>query len=1037
MRKMLLLAMGLLLCVTQLLAQNRTITGKVTDESGNPIPNATVMVKGTTVGTTTKVDGTFSLSVPASATAIVISSVNMETKEVALGNQSTFDITLIQANRNLDEVVVTAYGSTRKQAFTGTASTIKEESFKNLQVSSVTSVLQGNASGVLSVSTNGQPGESPTIRIRGIASVNASADPIIVVDGAVYGGNINSINPGDIESITILKDASSTALYGSRAANGVISITTKSGKGPAKFSFSALTGWSKRAVKDYDYINTDQLYELTWEALRNQAIDNPGILPLGVSPEEYASQTVASRLVYNPYGKPQPVGLDGKVTSSQKLWEEDWSSLLLRTGIRHDVNFSIAGSSEKTRYFISGGYLGDQGIPIESQFKRYTGRLKLDTRVNSWLTAGLNTNLAYSTQNYPVQGGSAYSNIISFIRSVPSLYPVYLRDTATGAFILDANGNKQYDFGDNGQVRRPVLSPANPIATTSMNPTTYDRFITTANVFAEAEFVKGLKFRTQYVLDYYQYASNVYYNPFVGDGAAYGGRSNKQRDNTSSQTFTNTLTYDNIFGDIHHVNILAGMESYKYLIGSVSAEARGFSFPGVTELGYAATPYLATSASYPLRMVSYFSRVNYDLNEKYHLSFSLRRDGTSRFADSSRWGTFYSVGAAWNIARENFMQSITAINDLKLRFSIGTLGNQDLLDYFPYLGGYATGWNIADYSGSIIGGANNGDLHWETQANLDLGIDFSILKNRISGSVTYFRKESKGLLFNRPLPPSSGLSGIDDNIGKNRNVGIEVDLSTVNVRTASFEWSTTINFTHIKNRFVELPQETIDRGNFRWEVGQPMYSFFIREYAGVDAADGRPMWYMDVVDGDKTIKTVTKTYSEATRYYAGSALPDWTGGVTNTVRYKGFDLSVLLAFSIGGKIYDADYAGLMHSFNGTYTGYNASVDILGRWQSPENPGDGKTPRLHATADDQGNLTSTRFLYDASYTRIRNITLGYQLPRSVTTKAKINHARFFVNWQNPFTFFGRKGLDPESGLDGITNNRSTTYRTLSVGLNLEF
>lgn len=1040
MRKLLLGLTAFLFFTGTLLAQ-KTITGKVTDDKQNPVPNASVVVKGTTTGTTTKADGTYSLTVPADATTLQFSSVGMEPKEVAIGNQSIINVDVKPADVALSEVVVTAYGATQKKSFTGTASTIKSEAFKDLQVSTLTGVLQGNASGVLAVNSNGQPGENPTIRIRGIGSIGASSAPLILVDGAPYGGSINSLNPSDIESITVLKDASSTSLYGSRAANGILQITTKMGRGKPKVSVSAINGFSDRAVNDYKYTSSQQLYELTWEALRNEAKINPTLVAASgsASAEDYASKTVVGTLVYNPFGLAQPVGVDGKIKSDVKnLWNEDWSDALLQTGVRQDYNLSISGGNDRTRYYFSGGYLKDEGIAKQSEFQRYTGRLKVDTKVNDWLTAGVNTNIAYSTQNYPVQGGSAYSNVIGWIRTVSPIYPVYLRDPATGSFLLDINGQQQYDFGDNGPLRRPLLTPGNPAGTTEMNPTTYDRYVTSVNGFGEAEVARGVKLRTQYSIDLYQGNQNTYYNPFVGDGAAYNGRSFKSRGNTTTQTWTNTVTYDKKFADIHHINFVGGMEAYRYHDGTVSAEARGFTFPGTTELAYGSIPYTASSVAYDNRMVSYFGRLNYDLSDKYHISASLRRDGSSRFADSTRWGTFWSVGGAWNLSSENFLKNNRIVSSLKLRASYGTSGNQALTGYFPYLGTYETGWNIADYPGSIINKLSNGNLGWETQQITDLGIDFGFLKERITGSVTYFIRNSADLLFDRPLVPSqSPVPTITANIGKVQNKGIEIDLTTVNIRNRDFTWRTTFNITQVKNEIKELPQKEIaGAGLSNLKVGESLYNIYIREYAGVDAADGRPMWYMDQTDASgKVTKIVTKTWSAATRYYLGTTLPDWSGGMTNYFNYKGFDLTILAAFNIGGKIYDADYAGLMHSSTGVSPGSNWTTDVLGRWQSPSNPGDGRTPRLTATTDDQATSTSTRFLYDGGYIRIRNITLGYNLPQSLMERAHISNARIFVDAQNPVTIFGREGLDPEAGLTGVTSNTSSAYRTIAVGINI--
>jgi len=1047
MRKIAFLCSLLFLC-GQLLAQTRTISGKILDEKGNPVPGASVQIKGSRGGTSTSTDGTFSISLPASAKRLVISSVNFVTQEIDITENMT--VTLKAGAGSLDEVVVTAYGTTKKKAFTGTASVVNNDQFKDLQVSSITNVLQGNASGVLVVNSTGQPGENPDIRIRGIGSVNAGADPFIVLDGAPFGGSLSNINPNDIESITVLKDASSTALYGSRAANGILQITTKSGKGTPKVSISGVRGYSKRAVNDYKYVNNAQLYGLTWEALRNQANITPGLAASigAASSEDYASQSVAGVLVYNPFGVAQPIGPDGKLVSGAKnLWSEDWGKDLIRTGQRTDINGSVSGGSDKTRYFISGGYLDDQGLPIQSDFKRYSARFKVDTKVNDWLNVGINASGSYSTQNYPIQGGAAYSNVTGWVRTVSGIYPEFVRDPGTGALILDAAGKKQFDYGNNGPLHRPILTPGNPAGTTAQNPTTYDRYVTSANAYGEAQIISGLKFRTQYAVDLFQNQYNSYYNPFVGDGAAYGGRSEKTRTNSVTQTFTNMFTYDNTFADIHHINVVAGMEAFRFHQGVVDAESRGFTFPGTTELAYGSTPYTANSYSYDNRMVSYFGRVNYDLGEKYHLSASLRRDGSSRFSDSARWGDNWSIGGAWSINKEDFMSGITLINDLKLRVSYGTTGNQAFLDnngnvvYFPYLATYSAGANIAGYAGSLIANPANGRLTWEHQKTLDLGVDFAILKNRLSGSFTWFSRKSDKLLFNRPLPPSSGLDGVNDNIGTVTNKGIEIDLTSVNVKTRDFEWSTSVNFSKITNKITQLPQKSITGANYsNLIVGQPLNNFYIREYAGVDLTDGAPMWWMDQTDATtgKTTRVVTKQWSAATRYYKGTSLPDWIAGVTNTAKYKGFDLTVLLYINFRGKIYDANYASLMYSAVGNTPGSNWSVDVLNRWQSPSNPGDGKTPRLTTTTDDQANSASTRFLFDDTYMRIRNITLGYTFPKSIFGTAKINSARVYVDLQNPFTFYKYKGLDPEEGgLVGVTNNGSVVYKTFSAGLSVNF
>ncbi|SDC35724.1 SusC/RagA family TonB-linked outer membrane protein [Niabella drilacis] len=1022
-------------------SQTRVITGTVTDESGKAIPFATIAEKGAAHAVAANEAGVFSIQIKNGAT-LSVSATGFVSQEVPSPG-SPLAVVLKTASQTIEEVVVTAYGATKRKAFTGTASVINSDKFKDMQVSSLTNVLQGQASGVLAVSGSGQPGENATIRIRGIGSLSASSDPLILLDGAPYAGNINSINPNDIESITVLKDASSTALYGSRAANGILQITTKQGNGPTKIDASFLYGFSSRAVPDYKYLSTGQIYETTWLALKNEADLNPTLITqAGVtSAAAYASKTVAGLIAYNPYRMAQPVGLDGKIVpGASLLWNEDWSKQLLRVGHRKQADLSISGGTDKTKYFISGQYLDDPGLVVSSFFKRYSTRIKVDTKISSWLKAGLNTNVSYSNQSYPAQGGSAYSNSIQWIRSASSIFPAYLVDTATGSYILDAKGNKILDYGNNGQQTRPYGAGSNALGAVTLNQTSYDRFITSLNGYAEAHLLPGLDFRTQYVIDYYLYSANQYYNPFLGDGAAYKGRSYKERDVTSSQTFTNTLTYDKSLDKANHINVVLGMEAYRWNNGNVAAENRGFTFPDVTELDYGSNPITASSWSYNNRMVSYFGRLNYDVFDRYHLSLSARTDASTRFADSVRWGKFYSAGFAWNINRESFFHS-DVVSDLKLRVSYGTTGNSATSSFFPYLGLYDAGWNIADFSGSVISSVTNGLLSWEKQKTLDLGLDFGFWNNRITGSFTYFDRVSDGLLFAKPLPPSSGVSSVTSNIAKVSNKGYEVDFNTRNISNGDFLWTTSLNFTTIKNKVLELPnhKDVAGSGLSMLSEGKSVYNYYIREYAGVDMADGRPMWYKDVLDGDGKVtgKDITKTYSEATRYFKGSSLPAWSGGISNYVRYKDIDLSFLISVSHGGKVYDYNYAALMHGGIGTSVGQNWSPDILNSWKSPSDPGDGITPKLMQTTDYQPTSVSTRFLYDGSFARVRNVTMGYNIPKKIIERYKINRVRFYVDMQNPLTFFGRKGFDPEEGgLNGASaNNNSAVYKSISFGVNV--
>ncbi|ATL48119.1 hypothetical protein COR50_13635 [Chitinophaga caeni] len=1030
--------------INQISAQNRSVKGTVTDENGQPIANASIGVKGTTLGAFSSEKGEFSLEIPTTAKVIVVSFLGYTTREIQLTGESSYQVQLQPSSQNLEGVVVTAYGTTNRKAFTGTATTITNEKFKDLQISTITGALQGNASGVLSVTSTGQPGENPTIRIRGIGSFNASNEPLILVDGAPYSGSINNINPADVESITVLKDASATAIYGSRAANGILQIVTKKGKGKTRFSFSGISGYSKRAVKEYEKISPAQMYELTWETLKNDAIADPSLLTQNsvASPEEYATKVVAPRLRYNPFDVAQPVGMDGKLVDNAKLlYHDDWIDELTRTGVRNDYNFNISGSdpANTISYFLSGGYLHDQGIIIESDFKRYTGRARVDIKPTTWLKSGVNINLAYSNQNYPYQGSGGGSDVLSFARRIGPIYPVYLRDRTTGDYLLDGNGNKIFDFGNNS-AELGILRPAaetrlyvpgqNPAATTTLNPITNERLTANGILYGEVQLLKELSFLSQYAINYNQIDANLFWNPFYGDGTTSGGYSYRGITNLYAQNFTNTFTFKKSFGNIHYLNIVAGMEAVKNRSEITTASTTGFTSTYSTQPSYG-TVQSSSGTLDQSRMLGFFGRLNYDVAEKYHLSLSLRRDGTTRFADSSRWGTFYAVGGAWNLDKEAFMKSAEFLSDLKLKASYGTQGNQFLPGSFPYLGVYQSGWNIGSASGVIVNSVNNGYLTWEKQQQLDLGVEFGFWEDRLTGSVVYFRRTSDALLFDRPLAPSSGINDVSDNVGGVENNGIEVELNSLNIKKKNFEWRTSFNITKLKNKITQPAPGTTQ------EKGGSWYYWYLPEYAGVDASDGLPTWYMDDPDNEGK-KITTKDYNLATRYHVGSRLPDYTGGITNTFRYKDFDLTILASFALGGKMYDGDYAGLMGAFNsGTALGSNASIDILNRWQSVDNPGDGQTPKL-TTAAINATASSTRFLYNLDYMRIRNITLGYRLPQHLLRQFHLENARFFVDLQNPFTFFGGpKGTDPEAG--GLNaqsgSNNTTTNKTLAIGINI--
>lgn len=1011
-------------------AQTRTVTGRVFSAKDNgPLPGASVIVKGTTNGTVSDPDGNFTLQVndPA-ATTLVIRFVGMEQQEVAIGS-SPITVTLHSTGKDIDEVVVVAYGTAKKSSYTGSVAQIKSDELVNRQVSNVTKALQGLAAGVQSTSTSGQPGSDATIRIRGVGSINASADPLYVVDGVPYGGSLNAINPYDIESISVLKDAASSALYGSRGANGVIIITTKKGRKQGNnIDVRVSQGYSKRAVSDYDRVSTDQYFELYWEAIRN------GGLTSGLSPDvaaQQASSNIVRRVGINPYGTafPQPVGTDGKLVAGAKaLWNDDWDKGMQRTGKRTEADLALSGATEKSRYYISGGYLNDQGIYLASGFKRYNLRSNIDIDAKKWLKVGLNLSGTHSDQDAPPSEDSRSDNYVNYGRLMSSFYPIYERDRSTGAYLLDASGKKIYDFGS----YRPsaVNTNTNLIATSGIDKHKMTRDDLSARLYGEATLRRGLKFKSSYNADYTAQQQYDYTNPTLGFDAEVGGTIERLNTRIFSWTFNNILTYETTFNEKHHLNLLAGQEAYKYTTTFLDGKKSGFSLPGLDELSDASLISGLDGYSDTYTLSSFLGRAEYDYLGKYFLSASLRRDGSSRFAPDHRWGTFWSVGGSWKATEEDFLKNSSWLNLLTLRASYGAQGNDNLGDgaYYNYYPLLNVNSNLGE-GGTYRRLVYNPLLKWETNLNFNLGVDFSMFENRLGGTVEFFQRKSKDLLYSQPLAPSVGYASVSKNIGALKNTGFEVSLHGVPVKTKDFTWAIDVNATHYKNKITELPQKEIISGNKKLMVGHSIYDFYLRKWAGVNPETGLPLWYIDNADGTKG---TTGNYSAATQYYNGSSLPDVYGGFTNTFSYKGFSLSFMMVYSLGGKVLDQDYLYLLGT--GTSAGRPFSTEMLDRW-TPDNK-NANVPKM-TTVQTNWTSVSDRFLYDASYARLKTLNLSYNLPKSLMQKAHLNNVLVYVQGENLFTIYNHKGLDPEQSVGGTTYYRYPAIKSISAGINLSF
>ncbi|HVI44953.1 MAG TPA: TonB-dependent receptor [Chitinophaga sp.] len=1013
-------------------SQTRTVTGTVFSAvEKEPLPGATVVVKGSTKGTVTDASGHFKLDVndPA-ATTLVITFIGMKPQETAI-SASPLTITLQSSGKDIDEVVVIAYGTAKKNSYTGSVAQIKGTELVNRQISNVSNALQGLAPGVQSTTKSGQPGADATIRIRGIGSINASSDPLYVVDGVPYSGNVNAINPYDIESVSVLKDAASSALYGSRGANGVIIITTKKGKKGSNIDVRVSQGFSKRAVDNYDRVSTDDYFQMYWRALFNAGLTNRLD---SVAAAKRATSRLVSDLGINPYGAafPQPVGLDGKLAAGAKpLWNYDWDKEMQRTGRRTEADLSISGATDKTRYFISGGYLDNQGIYLGSGFKRYNVRTNLDVDARKWLKVGLNVSAAHSDQQAPPSEDSRTDNYVIYGRNIAGFYPVYQHD-ASGALLRDANGNKIFDYG---AYRPDAAYPrSNLVQTSGIDKHNVLRDDVSARAYGEASIWDGLKFKTSYNADYSARNEHDYTNPTLGFDAEVGGTVRKASYRTFSWTFNNIFTYEKTFNQIHHLNLLAGQEAYKYKYTYIDGSKSGLSLsvPGLDQLDDAALIKGLEGYADTYTLSSFLGRAEYDYKGKYFLSGSLRRDGSSRFAPDRRWGTFWSVGGSWKATEEEFLKKSSWLNLLTLRASYGAQGNDNLgaSAYYNYLPLMVVTSNLGE-GGTYRRNLYNNKLKWETNLNLNLGVDFSVFDNRLGGTVEFFQRKSKDLLYSKPLPPSIGYGAIDENIGELKNTGVDVNLHGIPVKTKDFSWTVDLNLTHYKNKITELPRKEIitNSGYKKLMVGKSIYDFWLREWSGVNPNTGAPMWHYTTADGK--IRD-TSNYAAATQYYAGSSLPDIYGGLTNTFTYKGFSFSFLITYSLGGKVLDLDYTMLMGT--GNTPGRAWSAEMKDAWRPDNRNTD--VPKL-TTQNTNWTSASTRFLYDASYARLKSVNLSYTLPKPLMERAHLNNVTVYLQGENLLTIYNHKGMDPEQTVDGTTYYRYPAIQSLSAGVNLSF
>ena len=1009
---------------------------------------ASILVKGTTIGTVTDMDGRFTLTgIPSSARTLVVSYVGMKTQEVAI--RSNVRVTLSTDAEVLDDVIVVAYGTAKKSSFTGSAANVDNKKLEMRPITSVTNGLEGQATGVLMTSASGQPGSTGSIRIRGYGSINASSAPLYVVDGIPFDGSLSSINPSDIESMTILKDASAGALYGARGANGVVMITTKQGKeGKTNVTWRSTVGWSERAQKPYDMLNQKEFVQLSYEAIRNGLIFNSGYSWADAEAAARASLGGSSYLggsageQYNPFKNYSWSELIDPATGlvrddAKSVYDEQWMDNLLRTGFRQEHQMNVNGGTEKTKYMISLGYLNEDGILKTTGFERYTGRANVNSQVTDWFQANLNIGLSQSRQNYSDYDGSSTSNPWYSSQFVSPLFPVYLRDAA-GNIVNDEFGKPTLDYGETG--RPGSYNDFNPLGGLTLDKAKIQNdgaSVRTGVTFGgdsdKLGAFKGLKLQVNFGADYRNTSYMGYMNMYHGNQANAGGYLDKESTRTLSYTLNQLLTYTRSFGR-HNLDVLAGHEYYSYHYQNLDA-AKTNLVDGIYELRPATTTVNADSYSNDYRIESWMGRINYNFDDKYYLSASVRTDGSSRFHKDNRWGTFWSVGANWRVTKEAFMQNVSWVNNLNVKASYGEQGNDELGTLYAWQSLYSLSYANGNNIGGFVASLENKDISWEKNANLNVGIEASLFDNRVRLNAEYYNKKTKDMLLNYPMATSTGFNGYDANVGDMRNSGFEVELGLTPVRTQDFEWNLTWMGSTVNNKVLHLTKESpeIISGIRIIKEGYELNTFYMAKSAGVDPQTGAQLyWVYDKDDnGNITNEYITSDVAKAStsKYFLGSRIPDLYGSIGTDLTWKGLTLSVLTTYSIGGKIYDSLYAG---SMNNMYYNNNWNRHALRRWTQPGDVTD--VPRIEVGGK---YATSDRFLVDASYFAIKNVTLSYSLPRTWMRSAGLNAVRLFGSVDNLALFTHLQGMDPQYSFSGGTNYDYTPNRTYSVGIEVNF
>ncbi|WGH75422.1 SusC/RagA family TonB-linked outer membrane protein [Tenacibaculum tangerinum] len=1078
------LTLFLALVVQISFAQEKTISGTVSDQSG-PLPGVTILKKGTTQGTETDFDGNYTIQAK-TGDVLVFSFVGMKSTERTVGSSNQMNVVL-ETDNLLEEVVVVGYGTTTKKAYAGTASVVKAENIEAKSFSNVSQALIGEVAGVNVINTSGQPGTVGTVRIRGYGSVNGNRNPLYVVDGVPYGNSLNSINPADIESTTILKDATATAIYGSRGANGVVLITTKKGsKSNSYIEVDVKTGVNDQLIPRYDVITSPEEYiGYVWEGIKNKAAIDGRPDPIGFANDNlFTGNYVAPG--YNMWNVTSGADLIDPQTSevlpgvTRKYTPKRYADLAFNPAIRTEANARFGGGSENTTYFASFGYLDDNGYALNTGFQRYSTRLNLTTDIKPWLK--VSSNIGYNFSERLANGQIVGSeNVFEFADKMAPIFPVFLRDD-NGQLVPDPfYGGYQYDYGSLSGFRdRPNANGLNPIGSANYDVNRRNAHAIDGNFSFEIKFTDYLKAEVRYGAQYTTRQNKNYTNKFYGGGQSTGGDLFVTDETFLTQNFLQLLRFNKNWSN-HSLEVLAAHESTEYT-ATDATQWKGLQVsPFNLDLNnFQSELALPTGFREGYTIESYFAQANYNYMQKYFLTGSVRTDGSSRFL-KDKWGVFGSVGAAWILSNENFLSNNNLFRFLKLKASYGVTGDQAGVGFYSGADDFILG-NLSGNISISPDGNGNADLTWETSRQFQVGTEFT-LGNFLDGTVDYYQKRTDNLIFDRRVGPSQGIAIITVNDGELLNAGLEFQLTGHLIKKERFALDLSVNGEVASNEITRMPvdpatgaEKYLDNsnGNYGYSVGRSIYDFYMREWAGVDPADGAPMWYQyyddkndngvldageagfaipddngnntnqtgSIVEYEQRVpdanikKAVTKTYSNATEVYANKSLiPDVRGAFRLAARLGDFNLSSQFTYSLGGYAYDGQYAELMADRFGA-VGNNFHKDIVNRWRNPGDITD--VPRLADGTDQNSTSGSTRFLTSTDYLALNNISLGYTIPARFIENSGVDMVNISLTGDNLYMNTAREGFLPNTRESGNSGRRLyAPMSTLTLGVRVKF